>query len=149
MKKPTPKLETEVRAFVRRYAAALGLDPDTIWRDHHLDLLKLGAEWFLNARKEQERLAADYQASRTPGRNSPSAIQWRGVETPPAPELTHRRSFVDYLERTTHAQLMASCRASPKRANRKRLLSSPPKHRLSRDDVWHVMKSARGRCTDC
>lgn len=73
-KTPTPELEAEARAFVRRYAAASGLDPDKVWRDHHQKLLKLGVEWFLNDRKEQARLAADYQASRTPGRNSPPAI---------------------------------------------------------------------------
>jgi hypothetical protein len=148
MKKPPPKLEAEARAFVRRYAAAYGLDPDEVWRDHHPKLLKLGVEWFLNDRKEQARLAADYQASRMPGRNSPPAIQWPSTITPPVPEPTYL-SFADYLARTTHAERMVRCHAAAKKANRGRLLSSAPKHRLSGDDVWNVIEAARGRCAHC
>lgn len=147
-KTPTPELEAEARAFVRRYAAASGLDPDKVWRDHHQKLLKLGVEWFLNDRKEQARLAADYQASRTPGRNSPPAIQWPGAKMLPAPEPTYL-SFADYLAGTTHAERMVRFGAAAKKANRERLLSSPPKHRLSSDDVWGVMAAARGRCAHC
>jgi hypothetical protein len=70
MRKPKPELEVEARAFVRRYAAALGLDPDKVWRNRSRELLKLPVEWFLNDRKNQERLAADYQASGRLRKNS-------------------------------------------------------------------------------
>ena len=147
-KTTTSELEVEARAFVRRYAAAYGLNPDKLWQDHQQKLLKLGLEWFVRNRKEQVRLAADRQASRMTGRNSSPAIQWPGVEAPPAPEPTYR-SFVDYLTQTTHAERMTRCRKAAKKANRERLLSSAPKHRLSGDDVLNVMISARGRCAHC
>ena len=144
-----PELEAEARAFVRRYAAAMGLDPDKVWRDHQRKLLKLGVEWFLNDRKEQKRLAADHLVSRTPARNSPPAIQWPGVKTLPTQEPTYL-SFADYLARTTHAERIARCYAAAKKANQGNgVLSSPPKYRLSRDDVWNVTEAARGRCAHC
>lgn len=36
-----------------------------------------------------------------------------------------------------------------KKANRERLLSGRPKHRLSTDDVWTMLESAQGRCAHC
>ena len=55
-KTPMPELEAEARAFVRRYAAAMGLDPDKVWRNHQRKLLKLGVEWFLNDRRSKSDL---------------------------------------------------------------------------------------------
>jgi hypothetical protein len=142
-----PKLEDEARAFIRRYAAIYGLDPDKVWQDHHRKILERGLDWFVNQQKQEERLAADRQASRT-GRNSVQAIQWPGVETAIAPEPTYL-SFADYLERTTYAKRMARCHAAAKKANRERLLSPRPKHHLSGNDVWNVIEAARGRCAYC
>jgi hypothetical protein len=147
-KTPTPELEAEALAFVQRFAKSYGLDPDKLWRDHHQKLLKRGLDWFVRDRKKQERLVADYQASRTSGRNSPPAIQWPGVETLPVPKPTYQ-SFVDYLARTTHAERMTLCRNAAKKANRERLMSPRPKHRVSGDDLWNVMIAARGRCVYC
>lgn len=143
-----PELEAEARAFVRRYAAAYGLDPDKIWRDCHRKFLKYDLSWFVNQRKKEELLADDYQTSRTPGRNSLPEIQWPGVEAAPAPKPTYL-SFVNYLERTTYAKRMARCHAAAKKANRERLLSPPPTHHLSGDDVWNLIEAARGRCAYC
>ncbi len=142
------KLEAEARAFVRRYAATYGLDPDKVWRDHHQKLLKHDLGWFLNQRKQEELLADDYRASRTPGRNSLPVIQWLGIETVPAPEPTYL-SFADYLERTTYAKRMARCHAAAQKANRERLLSPPPSHHLSGEDVWNLIEAAYGRCAYC
>lgn len=148
MKRPQPELEAEARAFVRRYAETYGLDPDKVWRDHHPKLLEQGLDWFANQRNQEELLAADYQASRMPGRNSPPAIQWPGVETAPTPEPSYL-SFSDYLERTTYTERMARCRAAANKANRKRLLSAPSNHRLFGDDIWNVIEAACGRCAYC
>jgi hypothetical protein len=145
---PIPEVEAEARAFVRHYAEKYGLNPDNVWRDHHRKLLGLGLDWFSNQRDQEELLAADYQASRNPGRNSPPAIQWPGVETVAAPEPTYS-SFADYLARTTDVQRMYRCRAAAKKANRERLLSPLPKHHLSKENVWSVIEAAGGRCEYC
>lgn len=141
MKKAAPELEAEARAFVRRYARAYSLDPKKIWRERREDLLKLGLEWFLNDRTKQDQLSADY-------RSDQPKVQWPHVETPAAPDPAYR-SFADYLMRTAHADRMARCYARAKRANRKRLMSPQPERQLTREDVWHVMLMARGRCTHC
>lgn len=148
MKKPTPELEAEARAFVRRYTENYRLDPDKVWQDHHRKLLRKGLDWFINQRKYEELLAADYQASRTPGRNSLAVIQWPGVETAPAPEPTYL-SFADYLKQTTYAKRMIRCHAAAKKANQERLLSPPPKYHLCGNDIWNVIEAARGRCAYC
>lgn len=58
-------------------------------------------------------------------------------------------SWEDYLARTTKIQRMARCYAASKKANRKRLLSAPPEHRLTGPIVWKVIETARGRCVHC
>lgn len=144
----TTKLEAEAHDFVRRYAAALGLDPDQVWRDRREALLTLGETWFETQRKQQERDAADYLAAQRRGRNSTPAIQWPGVELQPAPEPTYR-SLTDYILRTTYAKRMARCHAAAKKANQKRLLSDAPTFHLTGADVWTILKAARGRCAYC
>ncbi len=148
MQAPTPELEAEARAFVCRYATAYGLDPDKVWREHYRKLLQKGLDWFVNQRKKEEAYAADYRASQTAGRNSLSAIQWPTVETAPAPAPAYI-SFADFLERTTFAMRIARCRAAAKKAGRPRVLSPPPRHRLSGHDVWNVIEASRGRCVYC
>jgi hypothetical protein len=148
MKRATPEVEAKARAFVRRYSAAYGLDPDKVWEDHHQKLLELELDWFANQRNQEKFLAADYQASRTPGRNSPPKIHWPFVETEPAPEPIYL-SFSDYFERTTYAKQMARCHAAAKKANRERLLSPLPKRPLVGADVWNLIEAARGRCSYC
>jgi hypothetical protein len=60
------------------------------------------------------------------------------------------RSFLEYLDRwDEHAERMAKCDAAAKKASRKRLMSSRPKHRLSHDDLWRVIVAYRGRCVYC
>lgn len=147
-KAPKSELEVEARAFVARYAKVHGLDPNELWRDNHQKLLKCSAEWFVRVREAQRRLEADYQASRKPGQNSPPLIQWPGVKTPPPPDPVYV-SFVDYLARVPYKEITEKCRNAAKKANRERLMSLPPEHRISREDVLNVMVAARGRCRYC
>lgn len=58
-------------------------------------------------------------------------------------------SWEDYVARTTNTQRMARCYAASKKANRKRLLSAPPEHRLTGRLVWKGIETARGRCVHC
>jgi len=58
-------------------------------------------------------------------------------------------SWADYLARTSWIELRGRCRDSAKRANRKRLLSSAPAHRVDPLWVWQLMSKARGRCAHC
>jgi hypothetical protein len=60
------------------------------------------------------------------------------------------QSFLEYLDRwDEQPERMAKCDAAAKKANRERLMSPRPKHRLSRDDLWGVMVAYRGRCVYC
>jgi hypothetical protein len=59
------------------------------------------------------------------------------------------RSFADYLMQTTHRERWERWKQSAKRANRKRLLSDPVDVRVRPEDVWEVVKAARGRCAHC
>ena len=144
----TPEQEKQMRAFVRRAAEMFGVDPDQALHDHGRKVLARGWNWFISMREEQERLAADYRASRTQGRNSTPRIQWPHVETALAPSPTFR-SFDDYLVRTTVTERMGRCNAAAKKANRERLLSAAPEFRLCGEDVWAVCQAARGRCVHC
>jgi hypothetical protein len=143
-----PEQDKQMRAFVRRAAEMFGVDPDQGWHRHGRKVLARGWDWFISMREEQERLAVDYRASRTQGRNSTPRIQWPHVETSPAPPPIFQ-SFDDYVARTTVAERMNKCNAAAKKANRERLLSAAPKVRLSARDVWAVCEAARGRCAHC
>jgi len=66
----------------------------------------------------------------------------------PAPEPTYS-SWQDYLERTTNADRRAWCARKAKVANRERLMSGRPEHRLGTEDVWRVLEAAQGRCAGC
>jgi hypothetical protein len=71
-----------------------------------------------------------------------------GAPTPePPPPLF--ASWADYLARTTEAERLDWCYQKAKKANKERLLSSAPKIRITREDVWNVMARARGRCVHC
>lgn len=148
MTRATREIEAEARDFVRRYAAAVGLNADNVWEEHHQRLLELELNWFVNQRNKEQVLEADFQASQTFGRNSPPKIQWPSVETGPAPEPTYL-SFADYLHRTTYKQQMARCHRAAANANRKRLLSPRPKHALTGADIWNLIETALGRCSYC
>ena len=144
----TPQQEDELRTFVRDHASLFGLDPDKTWRDHRQKVLRQGWEWFVRMRDRQAQLAADYQASRTPERNSMPRIQWPGVEPAPAAPPTFV-SWADYLARTTTVERTAKCNAAAKKANRERLLSAAPESHLYGKDVWAICEAVRGRCAHC
>ncbi len=81
---------------------------------------------------------------------APSQARWQmpGVPTiDPGPPIYV--SWEDYVVHTTNAQRMARCYAASKKANRKRLLSASPEHRLTGPLVWKIIETARGRCTHC
>lgn len=58
-------------------------------------------------------------------------------------------SWADYLAQTTWTSLRRRCCDTAKRANRKRLLSPVPQHRITPLLVWYVLSEARGRCAHC
>jgi hypothetical protein len=58
-------------------------------------------------------------------------------------------SWDDYTARTSPSELVARCRETAKRANRKRLLSTIPELKLTSQDVWAILEAARGRCVHC
>lgn len=66
--------------------------------------------------------------------------------TPPPPLFT---SWTDYLARTTTAERRTWCSMKARRANRERLMSGRPSHRVTTDDVYDVLVDAQGRCVHC
>jgi hypothetical protein len=84
-------------------------------------------------------------------RNEPTPrARWQMPDVPTAdPGPPVYTSWEDYLSRTTNAQRMKRYYAASKKANRKRLLSATPEHRLTGPLVWKVIETARGRCAHC
>lgn len=58
-------------------------------------------------------------------------------------------SWEDYLAATSVRERRAWCVKKASCANRERLMSGSPDHRLTSDDVWFVLEAARGRCAHC
>lgn len=74
--------------------------------------------------------------------------QMPGTETPPPPPPVYA-SWEDYVARTSRAGRIARCAQAARKANRKRLLSSAPKFRLTAEHVWEILEQSRGRCAHC
>src|SRR5262245_51135664 len=77
------------------------------------------------------------------------APQTAPPETPGTPPPPLYSSWDEYLPTTTRAERRRGCAAKAKKANTPRLMSGHPVGVITADDVWAVLKSARGRCTHC
>lgn len=72
----------------------------------------------------------------------PSDLELRSV--PPPLFL----SWKDYLARTSDAERIAWCREKAKKANRT-YANSPPRPKITKQQVWEVLKAAQGGCAYC
>lgn len=68
------------------------------------------------------------------------------VEDAPEPLYT---SFDDFLEKISRTDIRKWCQSKARKANRSRLLSGPPKYKVTADLVLEVLFKARGRCYYC
>ncbi len=59
------------------------------------------------------------------------------------------QSWQDFLARTSEAERMRWCAKKAKVANRPRLMSGAPEVRIAAEEVWEVLRRARGRCRHC
>jgi hypothetical protein len=58
-------------------------------------------------------------------------------------------SWSAFLAATTQAERLRWCAVKVKTANRERLMSGLPEHRITAADVVAVLEAARGRCAHC
>lgn len=70
----------------------------------------------------------------------------------PTPTMTAEptyTSWADFLAKTTESERWAWCAKKAKVANRPKLMSGRPRHRLTAADVLSVLEDSQGQCCYC
>jgi hypothetical protein len=67
---------------------------------------------------------------------------------PESPEPKYQ-SFEEFLEKVPIKEIRKWCQNKASKANRARLMSGPPEHKITADLVMNVLFKARGRCYYC
>lgn len=84
--------------------------------------------------------------SPTPLKPTPWQLPDDQLRPAPPPQFL---SWGDHLARTPLNERLAKCQRIAKKANKKRLLSEAPHHRLTAQTVWTIIEAAKGRCVHC
>jgi len=161
----TPGQEQEISEFTAEQSRQGGIAPE-VTALRMLEFARLrGFEAFAKIKATQRALEAKYRRQpisvaqqalideyRESIRTSAIGVQHAVVRQQRPPQALPKpaySSWADYLAKTSWATLKERCSRFANRANRKRLLSDPAKHRVDSLQVWQVMRNARGRCHHC
>ena len=82
---------------------------------------------------------------------APPSVGWSMPWSPPgdAPPPPTYNCWDDYLSSTAVSERRGWCTQKAKKANRSRLLSPLVDVRVTTEQVWHILETARGRCAHC